>query len=361
MLWENLVVDRLIIHEVHKRQIDKKAVPPAYGQGLLSLGTDGLSMFADRVVSAIGSRSQSMEMAIKPAKPGSLIEAAHGMLGVGDADFVARSQQFADKLTDVQISMNLPGGLLVVFDGSVGTPARRYVGVIKAETHSGFRRTANLQAQFVRDLFLTPQAKLYKLGIFVSDGTNNASDITDGWSVAVYDSQMTTSNRDGAAQYFYEHFLGCELPSTSSRLTRVFYEQTRSFIDRLEVTPEEKADYVSGLYTYLKVDRSPTIDIGDFANKYFPVEVRDGYESHMERRKFPAGVINKDISELGNKLRRRRLTFASNIHLTGPSEAFDSLVTIKDTQVEVEHLDGTKQKRPATEIIIQAGYQAKDD
>lgn len=360
MLWENLVVDRLIIHEVHRRQVDRKAVSPNYGVGLLSLGSDGLAMFADRVISAIGSRSQSMEMVIKPPTPGCLIETAHDLLGVDDAAFIAGSRRFADKLTEAQGAINLPGGLLVVFDGSVGTPARRFVAVIKAETHSGFRRTANLGAQFLKDLFLTPQAKLYKLGIFVNDGSTSKV-LPDGWQVAIYDSQMTNSNRDGAAQYFYENFLGCELPTTGSRLTRIFYEGSRKFIDRMDATPEAKADYVSGLYAYLKVDRSKTIDVATFAQTYFSVELQDPYEKYMVNQGVPSTLIDKDITEIISKLRRRRLSFNRNIQLTGPSDAFDEIVTIRSINIKVgDDVEGTK-IRPATEIVIQGEAKDKTD
>ncbi|WP_264046462.1 nucleoid-associated protein [Methylobacterium flocculans] len=360
MIWENLVVDRLIIHEVHKRNIDRKPVAASYGADLLKLGSDGLAIFADRVVSAIGSHSQSMEMTIKKHSPGCLIEKVHGMLGLNDTDFINTSRIFADKLTDAQIAINLPGGLLIVFDGSVGASDRRLIGVIKAETHSGFQRTDNLTAQFVKDLFLTPQAKLYKLGVFVHDGVSSERNLPEGWEITVFDSLMTNSNRDGAAQYIYESFLGCELPSTSSRLNRIFYEGTRKFIDRLDAPPEQKADYVSGLYVYLKVNQSKTISIASFADTSFPTEMRDSYEKHMRSKGFPSTLVEKNLTEINNKLRRRRLSFNRNIQLVGPAEAFEEIVTIQSTEIEVAVGEGKSERRAATSIVIQGNMQERE-
>lgn len=65
------------------------------------------------------------------------------------------------------------------FSGTVGSPARPFVGVIKAETQTGFRRQVTsggaIGAQFINDLFLTPAAKLYKIGMFIRDGAASAS------------------------------------------------------------------------------------------------------------------------------------------------------------------------------------------
>jgi len=41
-----------------------------------------------------------------------------------------------------------------------------------------------------------------------------AAAIAKGCPRQSYDSQMTSARRDGAAQYFYETFLGCALPTT---------------------------------------------------------------------------------------------------------------------------------------------------
>ena len=51
----------------------------------------------------------------------------------------ANMAKYADKLADAQQAKNLPGGILVVFSGTVGPASHPFVGVIKAEKQSGFR------------------------------------------------------------------------------------------------------------------------------------------------------------------------------------------------------------------------------
>lgn len=242
MALENLAVQRLVLHEVHQRRTDGNLVPPRYGGQLVQLPANAMDVFNERVVDALGTNSQSMEMEIEKSDAGSAVEIASSLLGKTDPAYVTLSQKFADKLADAQQARNLPGGMVVVFSGTVGASSRPFVGVIKAETQSGFRRQVGqggaLGVQYLQDLFLTPAAKMYKIGMFLREGAARAA-LPDGWRAFVYDSHMT-GNRDGAAKYFYGVFLGCRFPINSAYLTRSFFESTKDFIRALDVSPEKR-------------------------------------------------------------------------------------------------------------------------
>lgn len=342
MLFENLTVDRLIIHEVHRRLDDRKPVPPTYGGSLVQLEGEAMEFFRERVIAALGSQSQSMELTITPPTAAeSAVEISRDLTAANDEEFVVSSRRFADKLTAVQTSRNLPGGVMVVFNGSAGNPARRIVGVIKAETHSSFRHTPKMQVEYLKDLFMGPQIKLYKIGVFAFSGADLAAALPTGWTATIYDNQMSSTKRDGAAQYFYESFLGCTLPMNSARLTRKFFEGTRDFINRIDVPDEEKADLFTGLYTYLKVDQSPTIELAAFSEKYLGRNLRDDYSMFMGQQGFPANAVAKDISDIQGSLRRRRLTFSRSIQFTAPPDAFDDLVRVQTIEGDPDK-DGLK-------------------
>src|SRR6266404_5662201 len=351
MLFENLSVDRIIIHEVHRRLDDRKALQPTYGEQLLTLDADAMGFFRERVIAAMGSQSQSMDMEIfLPPEPGSAVEVARDLLLATAEDFVQHSRRFADKLTAVQTSRNLPGGIVVVFTGQAGNSARRIVGVIKAETHSGFRHTESMQVQYLKDLFMGPQTKLYKIGLFAYDGTAPAPTLPVGWAVRIYDNQMTGNKRDGAAQYFYESFLGCTLPINSAQLTKSFFEGTREFINKIDVPDERKSDLLTGLYTYLKVDQSQTVELAAFSSQYLGLDLKDDYEAFMGQRAFPTIAVSKDTSDIQSYLRRRKLTFSRDIQLTAPPDAFRDLVRIRT----IEGTPGKNGMKPMwTQITIQ--------
>lgn len=244
-----------------------------------------------------------------------------------DAEFVNDSRQFAHLLAGAQTSRQYPGGLVVVFDGTVGHPATRFFGVMKAEMHEAFLKRANLQATFVDSVFLSPKTKLYKIGLFVANDIP-ARALPGGWIAMVYDSQLTASERDGAALYFHGSFLGLAFPQNSAYSTKKFYEITREFIGSAAIPEEEKVDLYNSLYTYLKLDRSPTLQTGLFAETYMEDALADQYRQHMQRERFPDIALAKDISEIAGRMRTRKLRFRDQITLSGPAQAIAEFVEV---------------------------------
>lgn len=348
MAFENLAIRRVVLHEVYKRRLDGAPVPPRLGTQLIGLDGDGLDVFRERVVDAMGSTSQSMEMDIAEAEPGSALAIASALLGMADADFITESAKFADKLTASQISRSLPGGKLVVFNGTVNAASTPYVAVIKAEKQGGFREGRDA-LQFLNDLFLTPASKLYKIGFFVREAA--ADRLPDGWKASVYDSHMTTANRDAAAKYFYENFLGCRIARNNANLTRVFFNETRNFIGQLAIEPEDKDDLFTSLYTYLKVDQTPTIQVNAFSTTYIPNDKQDDYRNFMRDKGFPVTAVHKDTTEIKGKLRKRRVRFPGSIELTAPPESFKDLISL-----ETVRSDDPRPGQPAlwTRVTIKA-------
>lgn len=326
---QNLTIDRIVFHEVHRRLDDRRLIPPTYGAQTLNLSADAMDALRDRILVATGSQSQSMDMTIAKFDAGSAVAlAANLVTAAGDANFVARSNGVADRLANAQQSRGIPGGVLAVFTGSAGNPATPLVGYIKAELHGGFRRAQNLTIEYIKTLFMTPQTKLYKIGLFSHDG-GAAEPLPGGWSASVYDSHMSLTNPEGAARYFFEGFLGLELPQSAPRMTRKFWEGTRQFIQNAAIPEEKKADLFTGLYSYLKVDQTPTVEVGTFANAYLDPAMRDNYRRHMAAEDFPMTAVPKDLSELANKLKRRRVRFSRDVQLSAPADAFADLITIE--------------------------------
>ncbi|HZR89954.1 MAG TPA: nucleoid-associated protein [Bradyrhizobium sp.] len=354
MSFENLVVEKVVLHEVFKRRLDGSLITPRYAGQLVALPADAMGSFTERVVDAMGDASQSMELEIAESGPDSAVGIAVSLVREPDAAFIARSAKFADKLANAQQAKNLPGGILVVFTGTVEASSRPFVGVIKAEKQSGFRERGTA-IQYLTDLFLTPASKLYKIGFFtLADARRN---LPDGWRAHVYDSHMTQRNRDGAAKYFYGTFLGCKLPMNSAYLTRSFFENTREFIRQLSVEPEVKDDLLTSLYTYLKIDQTPTIQVNSFSTAYLPNEAQDDYTAYMRSKKFPLTAVQKDIADLKGKLQKRRVRFSGSIELSGPPEAFKDLI-----HMETVVADGAEPGQSAewTRITIKDRIRAQE-
>jgi hypothetical protein len=247
--------------------------------------------------------------------------------------FVEQSKQVANLLADAQKHRLIPGGILVVFCGSAGVPSRRLVGVIKAEVHNGFTREETngaMTLKFLKNLLLTAQTKLYKIGMFVEAAPEATGPVENLWKSYIYDEMLTISNRDGAAQYFYEGFLGCKFLESSARNTKKFHDLTRTFIKNMDIPEPERVVIINALVTYLKADQSATVSVAVFGETYLgETEVRDAYQNFMRDADFPVVAVAKDLSDVESSLRLRKLIFRNRVRLIAPAEGFENLVKIE--------------------------------
>jgi hypothetical protein len=352
MPLQNLTVNRICLHEVHRRSDVGSVVQPTFGTELLDLRGAAMEAFRSRVIAAFKSTAQCMEMTIRAYGDGSVISNGLQLLEAPNEEFIAVSKLFADALAGAQTSRQMPGGLVVIFDGTLGNPATHFFGVMKAELHEGFIKTTDLQAQFVSDLFLSPKTKLYKIGIFVSDGIVPRPALPDGWSATVYDSAMTASQRDNAATYFYSAFLGLDIPENAAHQVRKFFEHTRAFIKSSNLPEEQKVDLYNGLYSYLKLDRGNTIQTSVFAESFMDDEISENYLAYMRHEHFPTTAVSKDISEVAGSLKLRKLKFPGSITLSGPPDAVRDLVTVETVNGDAG--------MPWTQITIRGQIEAQE-
>ncbi|MDD5387761.1 MAG: nucleoid-associated protein [Gallionellaceae bacterium] len=358
MPFQNLSINRLIIHEVFRRGEVRELVEPRYSSQLIELDTDARDELQLRITSALGHASHGVEMTICDATENSTWVVSKAIIASQehDAEFVAKSQIIASKLAAAQTARTIPGGIVVVIDGTAGHPAQQFMCVIKAEPHGGFTKResedGNLLLEYLRDLILTPQAKLYKIGAFSKqDATTSTNPVaTDGWRAFLFDDLITTGNKLGAAQYFYESFLGLTFPTNSAFQTKQFHSYTKEFIRSASVSEEKKYDLLNALTTYLKTDQAATVQVQAFATNYLHTpELRDAYTTHMAQKKFPMTAIHKDLAEVKSALRQRKLFFSNNIKLTAPADQFEDHVRIRSIDGEPdEHGNIPKW----TEIIV---------
>lgn len=329
----NLRLARVIIHEVFQRTNDRARVEPRFGTALERLDNDALDALRNRIVTAMASPAKCLEMAIDKTAAGSMLAIASSLVDADEALFIERTKDVASLLADAQKHRNIPGGIVVAFSGSAGVPARRIIGIIKAEVHNGFTREeadGAMALRFLKNLLLTAQTKLYKIGLFVEAATEAQGDPVFKWKSYIYDETLTLSNRDGAAQYFYDGFLGCKFLESSARNTKKFHDLTKAFIRRMDIPEPERVVLTNALVTYLRADQAPTVSTLAFGDGYLgDPAVRDAYVQYMRESDFPVVAVAKDLADVESALRVRKLIFRNQVRLIAPAEGFDNLVKIE--------------------------------
>ena len=331
--FANFQIEKMIIHEIFKLDDARQIVPPRLNDSLTILDAAGLHVLGERVVAAIGIDSKSVEMDISDQSEGSVYVHINHILNVNtDEEFIARSQEITWRLARSQTSRNLPGGVVVILQGSTGYDLAKYVLVIKAEWQDGFRKSGNNAMSYVNDILLTPQQRLYKIGAFINrNGTTKAF---------VYDHNMSKSEENGMASYFYQSFLGCDLLHTNKYFTTKFYNGTKEFINNHpSFDDEQKYDLNTHLYSYMKSEIQSIISITNFADQYLvePAQ-RDEFANFMRSEVFRDENFNrsitKDISDIKSKLKLRKMYFSGNIRISGPAEGFSEKVTIEEKECD---------------------------
>jgi len=324
--FEFLTIKIMAAHEIFKRNSNKEIVKPSEGKALIPLDAESIATLQERLVGAITSDTHCIEMTIDKDNQSTTAAHVKELVVKDEKEFPKKSYELAKNLAHAQQSRKIPGGALIILRGITGSEQNPFVAIIKAEMQEGFRKRTkdgSITITHVKDLLLTPQQRLYKIGLFIKTGLKQ-----DEYKVFVYDQTMTANETQSAAAYFYNNFLGCYFSPTDKKLTSDFYTYTNEFIASLDIDEENKLDLKTSLYTYLKTSNSTKIKVSDFANQYFKSEHRGLYESFMDGKKFPKIAVGKDLAYLKTKLKRRKMRFNSDVKIDAPQQNFSDLVII---------------------------------
>ena len=361
----NLSVDRIIIHQIHQKDKEGKPIPPTQSHEFTDFEEKALVSFIKRVTDALGEGSKAVEMEIVKKDKNDLPSLVDVMIDQENDIFAVSSFDIAKKLSDAQRTRNITGGIVVVFTGKQGFPAKKFLGVIKAEIYNGYaklidEKTKKISLDFIEELLLTPSSKLYKTIAFFEKAnyTLPCDDLNNKWVVMISDNQISQSDGKAAAQYFFSDFAGCGYPQTSARTTKQFYEATKEFITSLNFEVEEQTDLINALTTYLKVDKSASVDATTFALNYFnDPKIQDGFMEFLEEKGLPTTAFTKDIEYIKSKLQTRKVVFNNSVKISASPEIFKSDVIISPYEGKEE---ATGLPQQWTQIIVKDRINPKE-
>jgi hypothetical protein len=349
----NLRLNRIVVHVVPARSSSNPDNPasPVYGNSIIDLGLEGNDMLTQRIMSAIGEQSSAVEMnVVDIAEDGTFSKAASLVRTSDESRFVSTTKKIANNLARVQTHNKIPDSVLLIGTGKTGKAANPVIVIIKAETQDGFNLLTDdgdVQMELVRELFLTPNQKLYKVGLYVEeqhDEDKSPVEQLTNYSALVYDSNLRRSQ--DAARYFYSGFLGCQFGDSSKVQTRSFYSASQDTIDELSLSAAKQSDYKSHLYSYLK-SQSRQIQTEEFANEYLEEEHRLDYVDLMEERGVSNQGFIKDLSLIESDLKNRSIKFTNGMYVRGQFEVFKEGVVIQEEKTEytVLRINGAVEKQ----------------
>ncbi|MBU5601758.1 nucleoid-associated protein [Citrobacter sp. S55_ASV_140] len=350
-----LNIDKIIIHQIHQRDEEGNKVEPTRGLSFITFDEDALQGFKSRVIDALGDGSKAVKMKILEHGESYVPFIATNVIDKEGDEYIDETYLIANKLADAQTRRAIPGGIVVIFTGNYGVNKRKFVGIIKADIYSAYEKiiddaTGQISLKFVEEILLTPSTKLYKTaGFFQSSDVNDKDDLNKSWDVMISDYQISKADGKAAAQYFYQHFLGCGYPETNARATKVFYEKTSDFLNELDISAEKKNALKNALVTYLKYEKSDVISAKDYAERFFDDAVKDVYLEYANEYGIPQTSFTRDNEHIESKLKTRKLNFSKNIKITAPADIFKNHIVIESTKGDISD-DGTQAEW--TKILI---------
>jgi len=334
---QGLSVQRIIVHHVFKRDENRQPVAPRYGTSLVQLPPEALYAFQIRITEALGHRSHGLEMSISNDATNSFFQRGAAALRANDTDFISITSDLVLELARIQANKDLSASKLIFITGRAGSGSLPYLAVIKAELQDGFAE-ANDTLEYLRDLFLTPSQRLYKIGFLHNLATNPPSGSgmynPDDYEAYLFDHLLNMNETRNAAHYFYSTFLGMEICSSNKRLTQEFFENTRTFINTLETDQDQKIALLESLRSELRSNRA-TIQTERFANDYLEESFRGEYINYMARNGVPQTSFSKSLEYIQSRLRRpQQIRFRGGVKVTAPSDQLHQLVTVQEEHAE---------------------------
>lgn len=350
--FENLQITKVIIHEVYKRELTGEIKRPFFNTECCTLGTQEIEFLRQRITGAMSSRSSAIFMEIDNDGENSIfqyIKSYWENSDSNDENFIALSKEITHRLTEAQVSKGIPGGVVVVLEGTVQEINKPFVAIIKAESQNGFtleKQDERRVLRFLRDLFLTPHQKLQKVGLFINNAVHGRKIMKTDIDAFVFDSNADSANTNKAT-YFYNNFLGLKYRSDSNVVTNKFFMSTKEFIQQCnEFSSTQKIDKISALISYLKFEVNQFVNANEFADRIFENSpLKRSYLDRLESEGISCERFRKDLSLADMHMKKRQIILDNKIKLFAPTDNFDDMVKITDNE------DGT------TSFVVQGKIQ----
>jgi len=310
MILDNLVITRMIIHEVFQIPDDEVKKAPVLSNQLVPLNQTIQKELSTRIVDVI-------RKAIEIKRDDQIEGSFNHILDIKDSDdnqFIEKSKIIVLLLAEAQKTRLIKDSAIFVMSGTVGFENQHFSCLIKAEFDNSFQPVTQSDSDEIIGLeavvsFLGKEQKLYKLVVFIPSN--------DEYKSYLFDSNLSFRNTASAAKYFYKDFLGSEFANQGGVAIHKFNNLTQTFIDGKFDDYIDKIRYLSILLGYIRGTNN-TLSIHDFSNQAFDnPQTSQEYINFMLEKNFFEESVPKDI-EISSKIQiKPKLSFNNGISISG--------------------------------------------
>lgn len=322
--FTRLTFTRICIHKIDKKRVGNQHAFAECDNQLTNLGTDVEDTLRERLQAAFAHRSRSLELEIADCSANTFFDLCKDLQGTATQTFIDRSVLLANALASAQTNSGIPGGYFILID-ALDEGASPVAIVIKAEPHEAFKKDSSngsSRIDIIKDLFLSPGTKLYKIVALFKRNDPEKTFPNDIWGCLLFDEQYTPGDRPSS--YFWDNFLKLSIDNNAKVQTAMFYKTVRTHIEKSDIPLDEKTKAYEGLDTLILDSYAQTIDPNIVKETLFAPDHRAAFSQKVQS-KFPR-VIAKDISAIEKKLETHLVYFPNGVKLSGDKTLFNRTV-----------------------------------
>lgn len=346
---KDLQINRIIIHQVHKK-IDGASYGIAeYDDELINFGATETETLKKRICAAFSKTKRFFKLEIAHCEKDSFYDNASQIKNASEKLFIEKSKKIADLLALSHNRKTIPGGLLLILDGLYNKKAH-FVLVIKAELQEAFT-IKNVDkhkiVELINELFLSPAQDFYKIGYLIED-TNNDTFPNNNHSAYMYDDNFSSGNRD-LAEYFYSDFLGFSTNKNDKLLTKNFLSDIHNLIQNNVVGFEDSRGLKNAINCLYRENTSEIINPYEFAKQNFQPELLKRYENKISFN-YPQS-FTKDLSLVERKLKRGVILLSEDLKIEGPFNSIDNVKVFNRNEIDFKALKLSVDTGEITQIV----------
>jgi hypothetical protein len=293
----NLQIHHAVMHTIKKKEDPHETATPEFADENLDLDEAVIRVIKERLINAMGKASKAFQLDILHDHQGSFYYFTEQLrLNLDPVTFMATSRGIATLLASNQSKSTIPGGYLLILDCSEDD--KKVFIVIKAEPHEALiKPEGGSQIALLKQVFLSPSQKLYKIGMFsdkvsFGPGDRDGVDKNEQYEAFLFDDQFRIKSTP--AEYFYKDFLGLTISGNAKIQSQKFFEITEQFILANFDDVDDKTDMLRVLRDEFSVNLNPSVSPANFADTYFPQQIADNYKNDIQFE-LPSSIIKDPI------------------------------------------------------------------
>lgn len=314
-ILSNLRIQVLALHQITKETVEADATA-VFTNELIPVNDAIEAELVRRLSESLGTGSNAVQMEVDPEEGESAYPQLIEILDSDDQEIIfEKSKELVSLLADYSRHRLILGGPVFVLKGLTSNQDKPFVAVIKAEYSSGFQIKGLNTVELIRNIFLTPNQKLFKIGfITLSNPSLELPDrlLQDNLISIVFDVNTGHRNNANLATYFYKKFLGLKFRETDEVFTKDFFVRSKNFFIKKIDDPSLRFEHINRLYTYLTSSRRVQININEFIRDNVDENYQTAFRAEIGRTSLPRLGFVKNTSYINNDLMKRVLVFDDN-------------------------------------------------